>query len=113
MESYCNMNPSNGRYHRNPMNQGCRSCDRQIPNRPPQMMPNNCMQNTTTECSCKMNSRSNCHQEDPMDKLGDRFPTVMAYVPWQQWGELYEAEYGLMQGTIFKELNLIFCGVRC
>ncbi|MDE6432883.1 MAG: spore coat associated protein CotJA [Lachnospiraceae bacterium] len=48
-----------------------------------------------------------------MDKLGSRFPTVMAYVPWQQWGELYDADCGLMQGTMFKELNLIFCGVRC
>ncbi len=113
MESYCNMNSSNGRCHRNPMNQGCRPQDRQNPNRPPQMMQNNRGKSMNVECVCKTNPRPNCHQEDPMDNLGDRFPTVMAYVPWQQWGELYEAEYGLMQGTIFKELNLIFCGVRC
>ena len=47
-----------------------------------------------------------------MDALG-QFPIAMAYVPWQQWGEQYEAECGLKQGTIFKDLNYIFCGERC
>ncbi|MCM1181010.1 MAG: spore coat associated protein CotJA [Clostridium sp.] len=65
------------------------------------------------ECVCKVNPGQSCYKDDPMDKLGSRFPTVMAYVPWQQWGELYDADCGLMQGTMFKELNLIFCGVRC
>ncbi|MDE5777456.1 MAG: spore coat associated protein CotJA [Lachnospiraceae bacterium] len=48
-----------------------------------------------------------------MDQLGCRFPVVMSYVPWQQWGELYEQDCALMQGTVFKDLNKIFCGVRC
>ena len=65
------------------------------------------------ECVCKVKTEKTCHKEDPMEKLGGRFPIAMAYVPWQQWGELYDAEYGLMQGTIFKDLNKIFCGVRC
>lgn len=65
------------------------------------------------ECVCKVKPGKACHKDDPMEKLGCRFPTVMAYVPWQQWGELYDADCGLMQGTMFKELNLIFCGVRC
>lgn len=65
------------------------------------------------ECVCKVKPGRGCHKDDPMEKLGCRFPTVMAYVPWQQWGELYDADCGLMQGTMFKELNLIFCGVRC
>ncbi|MDO5154772.1 MAG: spore coat associated protein CotJA [Eubacteriales bacterium] len=47
-----------------------------------------------------------------MEKLGCRFPIAMAYVPWQKWGELYDNEYGLKQGTIFKDLNKVFCGVR-
>lgn len=63
------------------------------------------------ECVCKTNS--SCYREDAMAGLGSQFPVGMAYVPWQQWGELYDAECGLMQGTIFKDLNLIFCGVRC
>lgn len=64
------------------------------------------------ECVCKVKTANNCHKDDPMEKLGSRFPVAMAYVPWQQWGELYDAECGLMQGTIFKDLNKIFCGVR-
>ena len=40
-------------------------------------------------------------------------PLAMAYVPWQQWGEMYDTECALKQGTIFKDLNYVFCGVRC
>lgn len=65
------------------------------------------------ECVCKVKAEQKCHMDDVMEKLGCRFPVAMAYVPWQQWGELYDAEYGLVQGTIFKDLNKIFCGVRC
>ena len=54
----------------------------------------------------KLNITS-CREADTQQVPG------MAYVPWQQWGELYDADCGLMQGTIFKDLNQIFCGVRC
>jgi len=40
------------------------------------------------------------------------FPVAMAYVPWQQWGMVYELEKALCVGTIFPELNKPFCGVR-
>ncbi|MCM1550956.1 MAG: spore coat associated protein CotJA [Clostridium sp.] len=46
-----------------------------------------------------------------MDNGGD-FPVGMAYVPWQTWGDLYSPEQGLCEGTIFEELNQIFCGKR-
>lgn len=39
-------------------------------------------------------------------------PVGIAYVPMQTFGELYEACKGLKEGTMFPELNLIFCGVR-
>lgn len=65
------------------------------------------------DCVCKVNSNQICHKHDKMEKLGYEFPIAMAYVPWQQWGELYDAEYGLKKGTIFKDLNKIFCGERC
>lgn len=65
------------------------------------------------ECVCKVNPVVKCHRHDEMEHLGCEFPVVMAYVPWQQWGDLYDPECGLMQGTIFKELNFIFCGERC
>lgn len=43
---------------------------------------------------------------------GRDFPVGMAYVPWQTWGNLYPPEQGLREGTIFEDLNQIFCGKR-
>lgn len=38
-------------------------------------------------------------------------PLAMAYVPWQKWQKLYDAEKGFCSGTIFQELYLPFCGI--
>lgn len=38
-------------------------------------------------------------------------PLAMAYVPWQRWQNIYDAEKGFCNGTIFQELNLPFRGV--
>ena len=35
---------------------------------------------------------------------------AMAYVPWQNWCDLYDPEKGFQCGTIFKELNKPFLG---
>lgn len=35
---------------------------------------------------------------------------AMAYVPWQTWRDIYEAEKGFRCGTIFQELNMPFLG---
>ena len=35
-------------------------------------------------------------------------PPGMAYVPFQQWGELYNAEKGFCRGTMFPVLDLPF-----
>lgn len=134
MEPYCNTNPYDGRNCRNQMYSNCRppshspmprpsmrpeskSCRSSYGNGSASMQNNypNKMKDDKMEmkCECKITSKPDCYKKDPMDQLGSKFPTVMAYVPWQQWGELYDADCGLMQGTIFKELNLIFCGVRC
>ncbi len=37
----------------------------------------------------------------PLDKM----PVAMAYVPWQQWEELYNLNNGFQAGTIFPSLN--------
>ena len=37
-------------------------------------------------------------------------PLAMAYVPWQQWREIYEPDKALCRGTIFKELDKPFLG---
>lgn len=62
---------------------------------------------------CEGQTMSGCHMNDPMERLGEAFPNVMAFVPWQQWGDMYTPEQGLKQGTIFRDLNYIFCGTRC
>ncbi len=62
---------------------------------------------------CEGQTMTGCRMNDPMYRLGDAFPPVMAYVPWQQWGDVYDPECGLKEGTIFKDLNYIFCGTRC
>lgn len=36
----------------------------------------------------------------------DHLPIAMAYIPWQQWGQTYDLELGLMRGTIFPDLDL-------
>jgi hypothetical protein len=42
----------------------------------------------------------------------EHMPIGMAYVPMQEWSEMYDACEGLCEGSAFPELNLIFCGVR-
>ncbi len=38
-------------------------------------------------------------------------PLAMAYVPWQKWQNIYDAEKGFCSGTIFQDLNLPFYGI--
>ncbi len=40
----------------------------------------------------------------------ESMPLAMAYVPWQKWQNIYEAEKGFCNGTIFQDLNLPFYG---
>ena len=37
-------------------------------------------------------------------------PLAMAYVPFQQWNEVYSEEEALPSGTLFPELTLPFMG---
>jgi len=39
------------------------------------------------------------------------YPLAMVYSPLQEFRELYDLDTALMQGTIFKELDLPFMGV--
>lgn len=45
--------------------------------------------------------------------LEQQFPVAMAYVPWQQWQTTYTPERGLVQGTIFPDMDLQFNYGRC
>lgn len=38
------------------------------------------------------------------------FPLGMAYVPIQQWKELYDPELALQRGTMFRQLDFPFIG---
>ena len=49
-------------------------------------------------------------QEFLPDTNIDRFPIAMAYVPWQQFRNLYDLEQALQVGTIFAELDKPFTG---
>lgn len=35
---------------------------------------------------------------------------AMAYVPWQEWRNIYEPGKAIVRGTIFEELDKPFCG---
>lgn len=84
------------------------------------MRRNGCARQTMpTQTSCPQSERSSCSQpERPAchdhscehDMLSE-MPLAMAYVPWQKWRRLYEAEKGFQQGTIFEELDKPFRGM--
>lgn len=49
---------------------------------------------------------SECCMYDSLNNL----PIAMAYVPWQEFKDLYPAEKALCRGTIFEELDKPFLG---
>ena len=52
-----------------------------------------------------------CQKSDHPDHSGvDSLPLAMAYVPWQQFGNLYEPDQALRNGTVFQDLNKPFHG---
>lgn len=69
---------------------------------------NNRYASPASECA-PCSTRNSCGNGEPLDT----FPVAMAYVPWQQWQTTYAPERGLVQGTIFPELDLIFAYGRC
>ena len=69
------------------------------------------------DCGCDMNRRDDdcdCNRSRRDDDCGHKshHSVGMAYVPMQEWCELYEPCEALTEGTAFPSLNLIFCGVR-
>lgn len=42
----------------------------------------------------------------------DELPIGMAYVPYQKWRNVYNADVALERGTIFAELDMPFLGRR-
>ena len=62
-----------------------------------------------TVCECTASEEETTARmcmHDPLNGL----PVAMAYVPWQEWRNLYAAEKALHRGTIFEDLDKPFSG---
>lgn len=81
-------------------------------------MKNNC------GCGCGMqqprmaqkNAYASMQRTDCSKDCGESiegFPPGMCYVPMQKWGCVFEADEGLANGTMFKELALPFTCAGC
>lgn len=96
--SGCNCSGSNVVNYRSSMNQRNGTCQR-----------GNCgMSGEAME-----DIRKNCRHDSAQSCGGDPLygmPLAMGYVPWQEWGKIYDPEEGLANGTIFPGLNLPFLG---
>lgn len=70
----------------------------------------------TSDCSCSKTSngkrtaeKCRMHGEDKLAGL----PLAMAYVPMQEWRNLYDLEDGFDRGTLFRELDFPFYPTAC
>ena len=73
-------------------------------------MPNYRYQTPDTMCRTRNVCKESCmEQRMPGRDICDG-PIAMAYVPWQKWQALYEAEKGFCRGTIFAEIDKPFEG---
>lgn len=64
-----------------------------------------------SDCRCNRGmSRRSCHEKN--ENCIDMFPVGMAYVPWQNWNQIYELDKALSVGTLFPELDKPFIGRR-
>ncbi len=66
---------------------------------------NNRLQNV--QGRCRHTDSPSCGESINYDPL-QTMPLAMAYVPWQQWQNVYEGCKGLENGTIFEELIFPF-----
>lgn len=51
-----------------------------------------------------------CERRNHDMRMKDRKSLAMAYVPWQEWSNLYQPDEGMENGTIFRDLNMPFTG---
>ena len=55
---------------------------------------------------------NSCESQCAMSVFPREISVAMAYVPFQQWCDVYQCDKALCQGTIFPVLDLPFMGVR-
>ena len=53
-----------------------------------------------------------CQCQCAISVFPSEISVAMAYVPFQQWCDIYECDKALCQGTVFPVLDLPFMGVR-
>lgn len=70
----------------------------------------NGMNNGTNGTTNGMTNGMNNEQYTPLKPFPDETPLAMAYIPFQQWGETYEASVGFKKGTIFPDIDKPFVG---
>lgn len=59
--------------------------------------------------SVKKTENSNDYENSiNMERFPEHTPLAMAYVPMQQWGEVYDEEMAFNTGTVFPELKMPF-----
>lgn len=82
------------------------------------MRRGNCRGPVMQQTPCQSMAETSCHEPAPVccnDKAGydelRGMPLAMAYVPWQEWHCLHEADKGFHRGTIFEELDKPFRGI--
>lgn len=68
------------------------------------------MQNYRNSEMAYHNYRQNLPCAKKTDECHDMV-LAMAYVRWQKWQKIYDAEKGFCRGTIFMELDLPFKGI--
>lgn len=56
----------------------------------------------------KMNSGNSSAMNGNTPRFPQHTPIAMAYVPFQQWGEVYSEDEAFETGTLFPELNFPF-----
>jgi len=61
---------------------------------------------------CSSQNNGGCSRIAPYSDMSaeelSNLPLAMAYVPWQVWGETYDAQRAFCRGTIFPQLDLPF-----
>ena len=63
------------------------------------------------DCRCNRGMPpKSCREKN--ESCMDKFPVGMAYVPWQNWNQIYELDKALSRGTLFPELDKPFIGRR-
>lgn len=68
---------------------------------------NQCQNQCRSSSPCENMQETDCNKFETYDTLHD-MPLAMAYVPWQQWKNVYDGAKGLQSGTIFEELIFPF-----